>query len=97
MRFPKRGRVRLDGEAYKALCEQVLTRDEWRCRRCSSRAHLQVHHIIKRSELRLDLSWNLVTLCAACHELVERHEVQLLGQDADLPWDHPEALRFQRV
>lgn len=83
--FPKRGRIRLRGEAYKALTQQVLNRDEWQCRRCPSRSNLQVHHIIKRSEIRLDISSNLVTLCADCHELVERHKIDVIGRDADDP------------
>jgi 5-methylcytosine-specific restriction endonuclease McrA len=93
--FPKRVRIRLHPKEYKALCLQVLDRDEWTCRRCSSRQRLQVHHLIKRSELRLDVSSNLVVLCADCHELVERHKVDVIGADADLKHPAPGALLFR--
>jgi 5-methylcytosine-specific restriction endonuclease McrA len=92
--FPKRGRVRLRGQAFKALNQRVLERDEWTCRRCPSQQNLQVHHIIKRSEIRLDLSWNLVTLCYPCHELVERHTVDIIGEDANVMPPDDGALRF---
>lgn len=83
--FPKRGRIRLPPAEYKELCQLVLARDQWTCRRCPNRQNLQVHHIIKRSEVRIDASWNLVTLCYACHELVERHVVDVIGESADGP------------
>lgn len=95
MQFPKQGRVRLKGKAYKDLIESVLERDGWQCRRCPSRTHLQVHHIIKRSYLRLDVSSNLCTLCAHCHELVERHKVDIIGTDADALLPAESALRFR--
>jgi 5-methylcytosine-specific restriction endonuclease McrA len=87
--FPKRGRLKLTGQAYAQLVQDVLTRDEWQCRRCASREHLQVHHLIKRSEIRIDATWNLCTLCADCHELVERHKVDVVSErpgqlDADI-------------
>jgi hypothetical protein len=83
--FPKVGRIRLSPAKYKSLCEVVLTRDGWACRRCNRRSHLQVHHIIKRSKVRLDVDWNLVTLCERCHTMVERHEVDIVGADANVP------------
>ena len=79
----KRGRIKLPPAEYAALKQKVLERDGWQCRRCGARRQLQVHHIIKRSDIRIDVSWNLVVLCAVCHEKVERHEVDILGSDAD--------------
>jgi hypothetical protein len=98
VKFPKLGRIKLDRAAYKALCEQVLERDGWTCRRCSERQNLQVHHIVKRSYCRIDASWNLCTLCNVCHEQVERHKVAVIGTgsgvNADLLPPDPEALKF---
>ena len=84
MEFPKVGRIKLGPDAYRELVQQVLERDEWRCRRCSSRSNLSVHHIIKRSKVRLDASWNLCTLCNECHELVERHKIEITGNADEL-------------
>lgn len=95
MSLQKIGRIRLPPKKYKALCEEVLERDGWACRRCGSHGWLQVHHIIKRSFCRIDASWNLCTLCNACHEEVERHRVDVLGSNADLPATDPEALKFR--
>ena len=83
MKFPKTGRIKLTGTAYSELVEQVYSRDGWRCRRCNSPLNLHPHHILKRSKVRLDTPENLVTLCAACHELVERHKVIIIGEDAN--------------
>lgn len=91
--FPKKGRVRLKKDEYKALVHQILERDDWTCRRCPSRQNLEVHHITKRSAVRIDQSWNLCTLCSECHELVERHKVDIIGSDADLL---PPAVGFLR-
>jgi len=65
---PKRPRLRLDPEAYKALRQQVLARDNWRCQNCGAAENLQVHHIQSRSKLGHDSPENLITLCASCHE-----------------------------
>ena len=67
---PKRPRLRLDPESYKALCRQVMKRDGWRCQVCGSRQNLQVHHKQLRSQQGSDS--NLITLCAACHEYLHR-------------------------
>jgi 5-methylcytosine-specific restriction endonuclease McrA len=93
--LPKIGRIRLKPAAYKALCEQVLERDGWTCRRCSERQNLQVHHIIKRSFCRIDTSWNLVSLCNVCHEMVERHKVVVVGSNADILPPHAGAISFR--
>lgn len=84
MRFPKPQSIRLKGDNYKRLRDKVLARDAWSCRRCGARHHLQVHHLIKRSHLRLDIMANLCTLCNGCHELVERHIIDVIGEDANI-------------
>lgn len=54
---------------YKKWREDVLARDEQKCKLCSSGDNLQVHHIIAISELPSAalVPMNGVTLCAECH------------------------------
>jgi 5-methylcytosine-specific restriction endonuclease McrA len=63
----KQPRLKLDPEAYKALRNQVLERDGWRCQNCGSSKDLHVHHVKARSKLGHDESRNLITLCVVCH------------------------------
>ena len=78
-------RERADRKHFAGLREQVLARDGHRCRGCQAAAVdsvLSVHHREPgRSSLEL-----LVTLCPACHALVER--TQVLFRDV------PELLRM---
>lgn len=48
---------------------RIFERDGWRCRvpGCSSRANLQVHHVVFRSQGGGEDDGNLVTLCATHH------------------------------
>lgn len=48
---------------------RIFERDGWRCRvpGCSSRAHLQVHHVVFRSHGGGEDDGNLATLCATHH------------------------------
>jgi len=66
----KKGRLRLDPDAYRQLCWRVLERDAWKCQSCGARQHLQVHHIEFRSHFGSDSEENLLTLCAQCHGVV---------------------------
>ena len=63
----KQPRLKLDPETYKALRNQVLERDGWRCQHCGSSKDLHVHHVKARSKLGHDESRNLITLCNFCH------------------------------
>jgi hypothetical protein len=67
-------RERADQRHFAGLREQVLVRDQYRCRGCQAEAIdsvLSVHHRQPgRSSLEL-----LVTLCPRCHALVERTQV----------------------
>jgi 5-methylcytosine-specific restriction endonuclease McrA len=67
-------RERADRKHFAGLREQVLARDEHRCRGCqagSIHTVLAVHHRQPGSS-SLEL---LVTLCPACHAVVERTQV----------------------
>ena len=52
--------------------EYVRWRDECRCRKCRSRTHLEVHHIVQRKDGGSDRPDNLVTLCHDCHAVLHR-------------------------
>lgn len=69
--FPKQGRVRLDGPAYWRFKMQVHALDDWRCAVCRKITALTLHHLIKRSKLRLDTPDNCISLCVSCHDAVE--------------------------
>jgi 5-methylcytosine-specific restriction endonuclease McrA len=62
-----RGRIKLATASYRNLWRRVLERDGWRCQGCGSPRQLEVHHIVKRSQLGNDADANLITLCASCH------------------------------
>ena len=57
--------------------EYVRWRDEYRCRKCRSRTHLEVHHIVQRRDGGSDRPDNLVTLCHDCHAALHRGEFTL--------------------
>ena len=49
----------------------VLTRDGYTCQQCqrnSKDAHLEVHHLVFRSQQGSDEPTNLLTLCKTCHD-----------------------------
>lgn len=87
--------LRLPPSDYARLCAKVLARDGWRCRHCKFRSNLHVHHIVFRSELGPDESWNLVTLCNACHDSVHSYHLII---DETLPGKGADAqLSFTRL
>lgn len=58
---------RINPDEYKALCNSVFDRDNWRCTECNSRNNLTAHHVIYRSQGGEDSMENLKTLCSDCH------------------------------
>jgi ATP-dependent DNA helicase RecQ len=60
-------RLRLKRGLYKALRQQVLRRDDWKCQSCGAMSNLEVHHQQFRSHSGSDSEENLITLCSACH------------------------------
>jgi hypothetical protein len=65
-------RLRLNPEAYRQLCREVLQRDSWRCQSCGGMRDLQVHHIQPRGRLGDDSADNLIALCGKCHQDAHR-------------------------
>jgi len=66
----KRPRLVLNPEDYEELGNRILNRDGWKCQCCGSGKDLQVHHLVRRSQLGSDTLENLMTLCAGCHRRV---------------------------
>lgn len=85
MLLPKLGRVVLSPEEYRKLQYTIFSRDGWRCRRCGSRQHLTLHHLMRRSWCRQDTTQNGVTLCATCHDLEKGKRILVIGTNADDP------------
>ena len=76
--------VKLPIQEYALLCQRVLKRDGFKCRRCTNRNTLQIHHIIKRSMKRLDTDWNLITVCLRCHDLIEQNKLEISQNDSHI-------------
>jgi 5-methylcytosine-specific restriction endonuclease McrA len=77
----KRPRVKLESEAYRQLCHEVLERDGWRCQSCGSIEGLQIHHIQPRSRLGDDSAENLMALCVRCHQKAHGHGYVVRNSD----------------
>jgi len=59
----------------KPLRSKVTRRDGFRCKRCghrpNSQTELSVHHIVPLAKGGADEIENMITLCKACHDIVE--------------------------
>ena len=77
--IPKPIRVKLSRVEYSLLRARVIGIDG-RCKNpyCNDPYFaLQCHHVHPRSRGRLDVVGNLITVCADCHEAIERHELRV--------------------
>ena len=70
--------LRLPIDAYTLLSLKVFVRDGWKCRKCGYRQTLQCHHIIFRSKMGEDVTWNLVTLCSTCHDAIHSGKLYII-------------------
>ncbi len=86
-------RRKRDYHAWNAVSARVDARDEGQCRVCGTRANPHVttllgrlhrHHIAYRSRGGEDITSNIVSLCAACHDEIHIHGTLHLEGDADL-------------
>lgn len=59
-----------------SMTRACYRRDGWRCRHCNDRNSLHPHHVVYKSHQGPDELWNLITLCAQCHNA--HHEGKLL-------------------
>ena len=62
---------------FENVKEYVRCRDGYKCRKCRSKTHLEVHHIIQRKDGGTNHRDNLVTLCHDCHAALHRGEFTL--------------------
>ena len=63
---------------YSKVRQRILERDDWTCQKCGQKMNrLQVHHIIKTKEGRIDADDNLITACHKCHKLLDTKEYGL--------------------
>lgn len=56
------------------LRDEVLERDNRRCRFCGGNRNLNAHHIDYRSQGGLHEAWNLIMLCDDCHMTVHSNK-----------------------
>jgi 5-methylcytosine-specific restriction enzyme A len=78
---------------WKTVRKQILTRDDWKCVKCSGAANDVHHRKLKGmggSKL-LDTPANLISLCRTCHSWVHANpnESYKLGYMVH-SWDDPE-------
>jgi hypothetical protein len=80
------------------LRDQVLERDGYRCRSCSSKDNVTVHHRVWRSHGGKTTRDNLVSLCEPCHSLVHARLLIVLGEpDGELRFLDRAGLDRERV
>ncbi len=83
MSLQKRGEVRLEGAAYTRFKMQLHALDGWRCKVCRKILPLQVHHMIKRSERRLDIPENCISVCIRDHNDIESSVISVSWVDVE--------------
>ncbi len=74
--------VKLSPHEYQKLKQKIHRLDGYRCinpdcRENYGKGELQLHHIVKRSQLRLDIPGNAASICPICHHLVEIKQLYL--------------------
>lgn len=81
-----------DAANWKAVCQIVDARDKRECRACGKKSNPDGvgllnrghrHHIVYRSAGGQDVSANLVTLCATCHNAEHVKRTLRVDGDAD--------------
>ena|GEM_PF-2070053 len=60
----------------ESLKNEVRERDGFKCAVCESELDLHVHHKIPRNLGGVHHADNLVTLCASCHAIIEKADIQ---------------------
>jgi hypothetical protein len=57
--------------SWEKTRQLVFQRDNYRCQTCLENKATDIHHIIPRRKIPLDLINNLVSLCEKCHGLLD--------------------------
>lgn len=85
--FPKESAVVLSAGKLRALGKEVFAADKTclLCRWCSAVPRgltgFEVHHVIKRSRLRLDTFDNLMTVCLTHHQGITERRIYVVWSD----------------
>lgn len=66
-------KIMISANISNARRREVYRRDGYACALCGDVRHLQIHHILHRSEGGTDDAWNLITLCDKCHAIAHGH------------------------
>ena len=74
--------IKLTPYKWKRLVQEVFDRDGC-CQLCGNarRDQLVPHHIIPKGRLRLDVEWNILTLCSFCHSRLHDDLLQVSVDD----------------
>lgn len=87
-------------DGYYALRWQVLERDNFTCQYCGQKApdaHLEVDHIVPRSEGGEDVEENLITACFACNRGKSALSIQAKRGKKNKPALPSELTKKQRI
>ena len=85
----KKKAIKLKQAAWKKLVAECFKRDRYQCEICKyifPENHLAPHHIIPKGRIRLDVAYNIATLCESCHR--ELHNGNLAISVDDLIKQH---------
>lgn len=93
----------LRSDTWQKLRSKRLLIDQYKCQRCGSPFHLQVHHIRYVQYLGLEDPYrDLITLCESCHESIEeekrRHKQEIIAywDSKKEEWDREKVNRQKR-
>jgi hypothetical protein len=69
----------------------VLSRDQYTCQYCKNKnkdPHLEIHHIVYKSQGGSDRPDNLLTLCKTCHEKLHKNQIKLTNSKLRSTFKH---------
>jgi 5-methylcytosine-specific restriction endonuclease McrA len=79
----KKDAKREQEKQWRKVRKLVLIRDDYRCRACGTKDHVDVHHLKFRSAGGSDTDRNLLCLDRICHADVHSYRLTILGDDAN--------------
>lgn len=63
----------LESIVWRKKREEVLLRDDYRCRFCNSSLRLRVHHRVYPKHFGKEPLSDLITICESCHKLFHKY------------------------
>jgi hypothetical protein len=100
MRFPKDKRIVLKGAAYVNLKKYVYERDNYLCVFCGTYNSPSPAHVIRKSKIRIDAPYNMVTACLVgpnglkgCHQMYDDGEIELPEHVKEMLAKEPERIK----